>query len=268
MQEMSFKIEHLLPYLKENIDTDRIHIYQCLQSTNDTAKELAKNKCPHGTVVIASAQTAGRGRFNRSFFSPDSTGLYISFVLDKDKLGLRESTLLTPMTAVITSKVIHNVTSKKCGIKWVNDLYLEDKKVCGILTEGVLDGQELSRFVVGIGINIGTKEFPPELENVAGALFMNAESECLEVRNHMAAELINELTKENVFDNTEKLMSEYKESQIIMGKIVDVINVNEIYEARVLEIDDLGCLVVERTDGMDANRIEKLISGEVSIRRR
>jgi BirA family biotin operon repressor/biotin-[acetyl-CoA-carboxylase] ligase len=115
---------------------------------------MAKNGAPHGTVIIAQSQNAGRGRFNRQFFSPANTGLYISFVLDAKDMGISDVGLLTPLAAVVTARVIDEITSKKCGIKWVNDLYFEDKKVCGILTEGVIDKNGLQRFVLGIGINI------------------------------------------------------------------------------------------------------------------
>ena len=123
---------------------------------------MAKEGCVHGTVVLSHKQTAGRGRFNRSFYSPEGTGLYMSIVLDADKLCLDEYTLLTPLVAVITSKVIDSVAGKKCGIKWVNDLYLEGKKVCGILCERVENA-----VVIGIGINLSVKAFPNEIKNIA-----------------------------------------------------------------------------------------------------
>ena len=154
MNDLVWTISDLRTYLGVDVDDEQIHIYQSLASTNDTAKEMAKNGCAHGTVVIADSQTAGRGRFNRQFYSPGSTGLYMSIVIDADKYALKESTLLTPFVAVIVSRVIHKVTDKKCGIKWVNDLYLEDKKVCGILTEGIMEASKISKFVVGIGINV------------------------------------------------------------------------------------------------------------------
>ena len=280
MSDLVWKNSDLSTYLGEDVDTDKIHIYQSLASTNDTAKEMAKKGCPHGTVVLADTQTAGRGRFNRQFYSPGSTGLYMSVVLDADKLELKENTLLTPFVAVVVARVIHSVTEKKCGIKWVNDLYLEDKKVCGILTEGVMDGGKLSKFVVGIGINIAAAGFPEELENIAGALIGLNVYEARDmyeydldmdyvrnVRSQIAAQLINKLTKSDVFFDDESFMKEYKESQIIMGTIVNVVGTNETYEGKVLDISENGSLVVERIDGAKKGKVEELISGEVSIRR-
>ena len=268
MEKYVWTISHLMPYLDERVDTDRIHIHQCLASTNDTAKVMAKEGCPHGTVVLADKQTAGRGRFNRSFYSPEGTGLYMSIVLDADKLGLDEITLLTPLVAVITSRVIHNKTGRECGIKWVNDLYLGDKKICGILTEGVMGGNTIGKFIVGIGINIGTYYFPDELENIAGALINEDEGlSCEDLRNDIAASLINELIKENVFEVYEGLMDEYREKQILMKKIVTVLDPKENYVAKVLGVDSKGCLKVERIDGERAGQIEILNSGEVIIRR-
>lgn len=270
MSNIIWKTEHIKNYLAKNIDTDKIHIYQCLNSTNDTAKKMAKARVPHGTVIIADSQTAGRGRFNRSFFSPNSTGLYISFILDKKILGINDVGLLTPLAAVVTRRVIEKVTGKVCGIKWVNDLYIEDKKVCGILTEGVVDEGGLQRFIVGIGINIGASLFPEEIQNIAGALYNANEIEAdklFDVRNHIAAELINILTKEYVFKHTDEYMKEYKASQIIIGQEVTVIQVNETYEAVVIDVNDLGHLIVEKKTDDNKGQIEVLLSGEVSIKR-
>lgn len=281
MNDLVWTISDLRTYLKRDVDTDKIHIYQSLASTNDTAKEMAKNGCAHGTVVIADSQTAGRGRFNRQFYSPGSTGLYMSIVIDADKYALKESTLLTPFVAVIVSRVIHKVTDKKCGIKWVNDLYLEDKKVCGILTEGVMEASKISKFVVGIGINVVATKFPEELEDIAGALIrLNNISDnensagdfsldyVKEIRNRIAAQLINELTNSEVFADNLTLMKEYKESQIIMGNVVTVVGMNENYDGKVLDISSNGSLVIERMDEAHKGQIDELISGEVSIRRK
>lgn len=273
MQDSIWKISHLLPYMDEIVDTDRIHIHQCLASTNDTAKDMARNGCPHGTVVLANKQTAGRGRFNRLFYSPEDTGLYMTIVLDGDKLGLRENTLLTPIVAVLTSKVIYNSVHKKCGIKWVNDLYLEDKKVCGILTEGIINPEGKQRFVVGIGINIGTTTFLEEIQNIAGALFDKNEvqkNNLNDVRNQIAAGIINHFINGDCFEKVEEYMQEYREKQIIIGKNVTVIHINETYNAKVIDVDDEGCLIVERNDENNMSlkgKIERLISGEVSIKK-
>ena len=281
MNDLVWTISDLRTYLGVDVDDEQIHIYQSLASTNDTAKEMAKNGCAHGTVVIADSQTAGRGRFNRQFYSPGSTGLYMSIVIDADKYALKESTLLTPFVAVIVSRVIHKVTDKKCGIKWVNDLYLEDKKVCGILTEGIMEASKISKFVVGIGINVVATKFPEELEDIAGALIrLNNISDnensagdfsldyVKEIRNRIAAELINELTNSEVFADNLTLMKEYKESQIIMGNVVTVVGMNENYDGKVLDISSNGSLVIERMDEAHKGQIDELISGEVSIRRK
>ena len=280
MNDVVWTISDLSTYLGVDVDEDQIHIYQSIASTNDTAKEMAKKGCPHGTVVLADSQTAGRGRFNRQFYSPGSTGLYMSIVLDADKLTLKENTLLTPFVAVVVARVIHRVIEKKCGIKWVNDLYLEDKKVCGILTEGVMEDGKLSKFVVGIGVNIAAEKFPEDLENIAGALIDLNTYEAREmsdydssteyirnIRNQVAAQLIIELTKSDAFCDSISLMKEYKESQIIMGNVVTVVGTNETYEGKVLDISENGSLVVERISGAEKGQIEELISGEVSIRR-
>ena len=132
-------------------------------STNRVAKELARQGATHGTAVLAERQTAGRGRMERSFFSPEG-GMYLSAIL-RPEIPPEDLLLMTPMAAAAVWKAVERLTGICLGIKWVNDLYLEGKKVCGILCERTGDA-----VIVGVGLNLKTPEggFPPELN--AGAL--------------------------------------------------------------------------------------------------
>ncbi len=165
-------------------------------STNTVAKEFARNGAPEGTVVVAGKQSAGRGRMGRSFFSPGDTGIYMS-ILERPAISSEEVIFLTTTAAVAVCEAIESVCGFKegtCGIKWVNDIFIGGKKVCGILTESSFstdkDGRPVTEFcVVGIGINCYEPEggFPEDIKNTAGAL-MSEHKEGL--RNSLCREIL------------------------------------------------------------------------------
>ena len=144
-------------------------------STNQLAKGQALAGAAHGTAVIADRQTGGRGRFGRAFFSPPGRGLYLSYIARPDWTAETLS-LLTVYTAVAVCDAVQTVCELRPRAKWVNDLLMGEKKICGILTEASLEGESgrLEWAVIGIGINVNGCEFPPELENIAGSLEMAA----------------------------------------------------------------------------------------------
>ena len=139
-------------------------------STNTELIEMAKNGAKEGTVLIASEQTAGKGRTGKSFYSPEGSGVYLSILLRPD-FKPEDALFLTTIAAVATAKAIESVSDKEAKIKWVNDVYLDNKKVCGILTESALssDMEKLDYAVVGIGINLCPPEggFPDDIKNIA-----------------------------------------------------------------------------------------------------
>lgn len=137
-------------------------VYDTIDSTNKAAKELAISGAGHGTAVIADRQTAGRGRYSRSFYSPSGSGLYMSLILRPSLLQFDDPTAITAFAAVAVSDAIQAVTGKQAGIKWVNDLFLNGKKVCGILTEAVTDFESgnIEWIVLGIGTNVSGSVSP------------------------------------------------------------------------------------------------------------
>ena len=152
-----------------------IEIFEEVASTNQTAKELAvAGKAGHGSLVLARSQQAGRGRRGRSFFSPKDAGLYLSVII-KPESTLTESLLLTCAAAVAVCRAVKQVYGLELSIKWVNDLYYQGKKVCGILTEAVTDFESgsIEFAVIGIGLNLfqGKEPLPLELREKAGVLF-------------------------------------------------------------------------------------------------
>jgi BirA family biotin operon repressor/biotin-[acetyl-CoA-carboxylase] ligase len=211
-------------------------------STNRVAKELARQGAPHGTAVLAKRQTAGRGRLGRSFFSPEG-GLYLSVIL-RPQCKPDDLALMTPMAAVAVCRALEELCIAP-RIKWVNDLYLGDKKLCGILCEGCGDA-----VIVGIGLNLYTPEggFPADIP--ATALDVPVD------RMVLAEAIRKQLLQPGDF------LEEYRSLCLTVGKTVTVHPVQgEPYEARALEIDHRCRLVVESCRG-----VETLDSGEVSVR--
>ena len=244
---------------KENRDRPII-VFKTIDSTNSEAKRLALNGALHGTVIISEEQTNGRGRKGKSFFSPPKTGIYASFIL-KPKVNIDDAQMVTIYAAVSVCNVIENLTNLKPKIKWVNDIYLNGKKICGILTEAISDFESgtVDFIIVGIGVNFSTKQedFPKEIQDIAGSLPKTNIS-----RNQFIAALIDEMLKNAncIFQNN--LIDLYKEHSLMLGKeIIYQKNLQTLY-GKVLDINERGNLVVL----INNSKIDILHSGEVEIK--
>ena len=253
--------EGILPYLADG--TVRVEAHQCLASTNLTAKELAAAGAPHGSVVAASQQTAGRGRRGRAFASPANTGLYLSILL-RSALPMGSAALITSAAAVAVCRALHTVCGKDdVQIKWVNDLYTGGKKCCGILTEAAADMETggIDYIIVGIGLNLLPPEggFPPELAEIATAIFPAGATV---PRCRLAAEITNEVL---VLCNSlpdASFMEEYRARNFVPGRDITIVQNGTQRPAKALAITDDGHLVVRLPDGAQ----EELSFGEISIR--
>ena len=226
-------------------------------STNTQCKLLAKNGAPHGTVVFAKHQTAGRGRLGRSFFSPDNAGLYCS-VLIREGINMEHIGLVTPCAAVAAARAVEKLSGAKADIKWVNDIYICGKKVCGILTEASLP----DFLVIGIGINLRSVKntFPDELLDIVTSI--EDETGRIFTPSEMADALLTELS--GIVENTQNkdFLCEYRERSCLIGNEVTVLTGNETYPALVTGIDDSAGLMIRLPSGEE--RI--LRTGEVSVR--
>jgi BirA family biotin operon repressor/biotin-[acetyl-CoA-carboxylase] ligase len=198
----------------------------------------------------------------RSFYSPQSSGIYFSIIL-RPKLKLEDSLLITTAAAVAVSQAIEKVAGAQSGIKWVNDIFLGEKKVCGILTEASLNFESgsLEYAIVGIGININTQDFPEDISHIAGSLFGEKPTGSpitsilvAEVLNHIAG-CMNTLTDK-------AYLNEYRRRSFLIGKDILVLKGKDTHYAKAIDIDDRARLVVEYDDGT----VEALNSGEVSVR--
>lgn len=244
--------------------TPEVYMEVCQQvdSTNRAAKEAAvTGKAHHGSFVLAASQSAGRGRRGRKFYSPDGSGLYLSVILEPGG-NLQENLLLTAEAAVAVYKAVREVTGIELDIKWVNDLYHHEKKVCGILTEAVTDFESgnIEFAVVGIGLNLYEQSggFPEDLKGIAGALYPDQKAAVNVDRNHLAASIINHLLKET---EELRLPEEYIEHNMVPGRKIEIRNGQDIRKAEALEICPDGRLKVREKDGT----VSLLSYGEVSI---
>ena len=251
-------------YLGSYADKFDLKIYKTISSTNTVLKEMAAEGAPEGTILIASEQTAGRGRMNRKFYSPTGTGLYMSILL-RPKMNAEESLFITTAAAVATARIIEEVSGQKAGIKWVNDIFVNKKKVCGILTEASFDMESvgLEYAIPGIGINITPPRegFPDEIKDVATAVFDGVVPP-QDVKNRIAAGIIKYFTEyyENLPQHA--FFDEYVRRSVVVGKDITVIGRGEPRPARALSSDANCNLRVRYEDGTE----DTLSSGEVSIK--
>lgn len=251
--------DYLIPELKGVIKAE---IYDELESTNALMRRRAAEGAGEGLVITANRQTAGRGRMGRSFFSPDGTGVYMSLLLRPD-LKPESSVLITTAAAVAVCRALDSLGARGSAIKWVNDVFFNGKKVCGILTEAGFSGKNgcVDYAVLGVGINLFPPKdgFPEDIKNIAGAVF-NSE-ECGK-REKFIAFFLNEFY--SFYENLEKKphCREYAERNFAVGKKVDVFSGGSVKKAEVTGIDDDCCLLVRYENGETG----KLNSGEISIR--
>lgn len=255
--------------LKDYLDIDFINLGDTV-STNTYAKELGlSGKCHKPTVIIANSQSGGRGRLGRSFYSEGGIGLYMSLLLFP-KLPLSELQRITTAAAVAVCQAIEELCPSKPAIKWVNDIYLNGKKLAGILTEGSYDPETRStKFaVVGIGINVFSPKngFPEDLSNIATSLFPESSPRISHqypfFRERLCAAIIRRFMPLYEDIKQSPHFKEYRDRLFIIGKNVDVIENDRIKPAKVIDLLPDFSLLVEYDDG---NR-KALISGEVSLK--
>lgn len=238
----------------------RMEIHDSLDSTNLRAKALAASGAPHGTMIVADSQRAGRGRFGRSFFSPEHSGVYVTYLLRPQMLA-EQAVMITSLAAVAVARAIEAVAPVKAGIKWVNDIYLNGRKVCGILCEAGLDFESgmLDYAALGIGVNVAAMEFPEELRSIATSIA----NECGRPvsRSRLIAEISNQLEALYPQLETGEFMAESRERSIVIGRDVTVVRGSQSFPAHVLDIDGRGRLVIRTEEG-----VSRVNSGEISLK--
>ena len=238
--------------------------FESLDSTNNYLKKLAAEGAAEGTVVIADEQTAGRGRMGRSFASAAGCGIYMSMLLRPADCAPDCAQSLTAVCAVAVCRAVEKVCGRAPGIKWINDLYLRGKKICGILTEMSAEMTGIHYLVIGTGINTNVEEFPEEIQSVATSLI----KELGEKVNR--AELIAACLKyfEEYYEkyiaagNLAPLKEDYEALLLNRNNKVRVLEPNHEYTGLSLGINEDGELLVEKEDGT----VTAVYAGEVSVR--
>ena len=258
-------IPGIKPFLSERSQfyANKIQVHKSLESTNKTAKEMAVAGAEHGTIIISDCQTMGRGRYSRNFFSPSGGGLYMSIVLRPEAMHFKNPTSVTAFAAVSVCEAIESISTKVPRIKWVNDIYIDGKKVCGILTEAVTDFESggLDWVVLGIGINVHTRteDFPCDLQSIATSIY--PDEKMSGVRNRLSAEIINRILGFETLPSETEIFEKYKKRLMVLGKKITVIQNQVEYKATAIDVDSVGHLVVKNESG---ERIT-LSSGEIRI---
>ena len=242
-----------------------IYIYDTLESSNLTAKQLALAGAPHGTLVLAGQQKAGRGRLGRRFESPAGKGVYCSLLL-RPALSAADAQTATIAAAVSVARAVKALCGLELGIKWVNDLYYQGKKVCGILTEAALDLESgmLDYAVLGLGFNVAAPAdgWPEDLRDVAGALYDS--SPAPGARAALAAAFLNAFWPLYRAGPRSGYLDEYRRRQALTGQRVLVTPRRGTPRAAQVQGIDDECKLVVRFDG--ESRPAALNSGEVSVR--
>ena len=258
MSDINVSADALKKFLKVDCN---IKIFDILESTNITAKNDAKNGAAEGTLIIARSQLGGKGRLGRSFYSPKNSGIYFSLVL-KPNIPPKDITLITPTAAVAVALAIETVANKNPKIKWVNDIFVNGKKVCGILSEAAFnsDGTAAQYIILGIGINLTTPKggFPEDIKNIAGSVYEENETPYI---NKLIAEVINNFFEFYNELNSPTLPLEYQNRMMLIGDNINYTHNGIQKSGIVMRIDERFRLIIKKENG-DLIHLE---SGEVTI---
>ncbi len=245
-------------YLKQKLN---ITVFQELDSTNNYLKKLGSQGDKENQLVIALSQTGGRGRMGRSFYSPNGTGIYFSLLLHPE-FSAEKSLFLTVMAAVSVAETVMKYNSNDVKIKWVNDIYIDGKKVCGILTEGSINASKMLDYaVVGIGVNVIAPEngFPDDIKDIATAVFPgNTENN---IKEKIVSDVVNKFFDMYNGIDTD-FVNRYKQYSYLIGKEINIISVDNTRLATVIDITDDCHLLVKNENGEN----EEISSGDVSVR--
>ena len=237
--------------------------FDTIDSTNTKAQELAEKGYPSGTLVVADKQESGKGRRGRSWVSPSGTGIFMTLMIKPD-INPNNASMLTLVAALAVAKAITSVTGEEAMIKWPNDIVVNGKKVCGILTEMNAQFDYINHIVVGIGINVHNESFPEEISRMASSLMIEAGGK----RFHRAQIIADTMSYfEQYYDTFLKtqdlsaLVREYDELLVNMNKAVRVLDPKEPFDGKAMGITPKGELIVDTWES------RKLVSsGEVSVR--
>lgn len=245
-----------------NVDCDLI-VEDTVTSTNDVVKSMHLSEKP--VVLIADKQTGGRGRFGKKFESPSGTGLYLTLGI-KPRFDIEKSLYVTMAAAVAVCKSVSEICHTEAQIKWVNDVFLNGKKICGILTEGQMSFEEgkIDALIIGIGINCFPGSFPEELKDIAGVI---SEDRSAFSMSKLAAKVVNTLVEMLDDIESKSFLKEYRDRCFVLGKevIAHKSYRDEGVRALALDIANDGGLIIRYLEGENEGVVETVHTGEISI---
>lgn len=248
-------VREIFKYLKNNIP---VYYYDTINSTNARAKLFCESHKDTNinALFVANHQSEGRGRLGRSFYSPSDTGLYMS-LLTKPPKDTSDMVCLTTAAAVCVTQALEELCDIKPQIKWVNDIYLGSKKVCGILCEAVTSDKTnaIDYVIIGIGVNISTTDFPTEISGIATSIGQDIN------RNELCAKITDNLIDMKNTIANRSFIDEYKAHSLVLGKEITYTQNGETKSATAIDIDNNGGLVIKTESGIDT-----LSTGEISVR--
>ncbi len=240
-----------------------VYYYSVTDSTNSCIKVLAEEGAKQGTLVVADMQSAGKGRRGRSWYSEAGSGVWMSILL-RPEFEPNQASMTTLVAALAVAEAIRDVSGLDARIKWPNDIVINGKKVCGILTEMSLEADYISYVVCGIGINVNHREFPEDIKATATSLMLESGEKVSRIQ------LISELWKhfEKYYElfcadgDLKHLKAEYNSILVNKDKQVRVLEPKGEWSGKATGINNKGELLVETEDGS----VNKVYSGEVSVR--
>ena len=230
-------------------------------STNDVAVNLARGGAVEGTVVVAEEQTKGRGRIGRNWYSPPNSGLWFSVIL-RPSLAASRSTTISLAGALAITRALKDSYGVRPLIKWPNDILVDGRKICGILTEGEFTGDRINFVVLGVGLNVlGRRgDFPVELQDLATTLEMVSDRQI--TRTEVLSAVLHEIERQYLLlseSGFESLRREILSHSMLVGSVVKVVTGNGVLEGVAADIDEKGALMVRKENGT----LERVIAGDV-----
>lgn len=265
----------------------QIHHMGEVDSTNLRVKEFAQKDAPEGTVAVADAQTAGRGRRGRTWISPSGSSIYMSLLL-RPQIKPEQASMLTLVMGLAAAQVIRLQTGLDAKIKWPNDIVVHEKKVCGILTEMQVFPQGIEYVIIGVGVNVTQTSFPKEIEDMATSLLMemhrcplkngesameNTEADgryehgqlCID-KDRLLKEILDQFERyyaDFLRDgDLQDMMDAYNQLLVSREREIRVLDPAGEYTGTTAGINELGELLVTKSDGS----VETVYAGEVSVR--
>jgi BirA family biotin operon repressor/biotin-[acetyl-CoA-carboxylase] ligase len=237
--------------------------FDTLDSTNTKAKQLAEEGAVHGTLILANHQTNGKGRRGRTWESPAGEGIWMTLLL-RPRLSPIHASMLTLVMALAVVKACNEITKDACSIKWPNDIVLNRKKVCGILTEMSAEMDYINHVVIGVGINANIEDFPEDLKEKATAIKLENGNKIkrAELINRVMVHFEEEYATFMLNQNLASQMEAYNSLLVNRDKEVLVLEMNKEYKGVANGINQYGELLVEKSNG----EVVQINSGEVSVR--